>query len=126
MPWRAQRCKRDFSGCSRHWPWTESHWLNPGRRWRKMNSSQKTGQAGRFDTWSSGERRCSARGTAMQAQNQITWHAADFEESARAAVYHAIFTRRDIRGGFLPDPVPDEILARILLAAHHAPSVGFM
>jgi 5,6-dimethylbenzimidazole synthase len=62
----------------------------------------------------------------MQAQNQITWHAADFEESARAAVYHAIFTRRDIRGGFLPDPVPDEILARILLAAHHAPSVGFM
>jgi nicotinate-nucleotide--dimethylbenzimidazole phosphoribosyltransferase len=31
--------------------------------------------------------------------------------------------RRDIRR-FRPDPVPDEIVARVLLAAHHAPSVG--
>lgn len=50
----------------------------------------------------------------------------DFDEAARAAVYRAIFTRRDIRGQFLPIPVPDEILARLLTAAHHAPSVGFM
>ncbi len=49
-----------------------------------------------------------------------------FSASARAAVYHAIFSRRDVRGQFLPDPVPDEQLARILMAAHHAPSVGFM
>ncbi len=50
----------------------------------------------------------------------------DFDAAARAAVYRAIFTRRDIRGQFLPLPVPDEILARLLMAAHHAPSVGFM
>lgn len=50
----------------------------------------------------------------------------DFDEAEREAVYRAIFTRRDIREEFLPRPVPDEILARLLTAAHHAPSVGFM
>ncbi|MES9966425.1 MAG: nitroreductase family protein, partial [Sedimenticola sp.] len=49
-----------------------------------------------------------------------------FSVEEQAAVYRAIFTRRDVRGQFRPDPVPDEVLARILRAAHHAPSVGFM
>ena len=49
-----------------------------------------------------------------------------FSAAARAAVYQAIFSRRDVRGQFLPDAVPDDVLARILMAAHHAPSVGFM
>ena len=49
-----------------------------------------------------------------------------FPEAARAAVYQAIFSRRDVRGQFLPTPVPDDVLARLLMAAHHAPSVGFM
>jgi 5,6-dimethylbenzimidazole synthase len=62
----------------------------------------------------------------MQALHQATSVTTDFDEAARAAIYRAIFTRRDIRSGFLKDPVPDETLARILLAAHHAPSVGFM
>ena len=55
-------------------------------------------------------------------------HQADhaFSEAARAAVYHTIFSRRDVRGQFLPDPVPDEVLARVLTAAHFAPSVGYM
>src|SRR5438045_2361238 len=48
-----------------------------------------------------------------------------FSESDRAAVYRAIFERRDIRR-FRPDPVPAGVLERILEAAHHAPSVGFM
>jgi 5,6-dimethylbenzimidazole synthase len=47
-------------------------------------------------------------------------------EERRKGVYEAIYTRRDTRGEFLPDPVPDETLSRILLAAHHAPSVGYM
>ena len=47
-------------------------------------------------------------------------------ENERAAVYRNIFSRRDVRGQFLPDAIPDEALARILMAAHHAPSVGFM
>jgi 5,6-dimethylbenzimidazole synthase len=49
-----------------------------------------------------------------------------FDEAERAAVYRCIFSRRDVRGQFLPTPVPDDIVQRILLAAHHAPSVGFM
>lgn len=49
-----------------------------------------------------------------------------FSDAERAAVYRAIFNRRDVRGQFLPDPIADEQLARILMAAHHAPSVGFM
>ncbi len=42
----------------------------------------------------------------------------------RRGLYEAIFRRRDMRE-FRPDPVPDEVLARILVAAHHAGSVGF-
>lgn len=49
-----------------------------------------------------------------------------FSEEERAAVYRAIFERRDVREKFLPTPIPDEVLARVLLAAHHAGSVGFM
>ncbi|HUZ76161.1 MAG TPA: 5,6-dimethylbenzimidazole synthase [Chloroflexota bacterium] len=48
-----------------------------------------------------------------------------FSESERAAVYRAIFSRRDIRQ-FRSDPVSDELLWRLLEAAHHGPSVGFM
>ncbi|MEW5728272.1 MAG: 5,6-dimethylbenzimidazole synthase [Pseudomonadota bacterium] len=44
----------------------------------------------------------------------------------RRGLYRAILTRRDVRGQFLPDPVPEDALARVLVAAHHAPSVGFM
>src|SRR5271166_2220141 len=51
---------------------------------------------------------------------------AAFSPDERDAVYKCIFNRRDVRGQFLPDPVPDAMLARILRAAHHAPSVGFM
>ena len=50
----------------------------------------------------------------------------EFTEAARAAVYNAIFSRRDVRGQFLPDPVPDAVLSRVLTAAHFAPSVGYM
>jgi 5,6-dimethylbenzimidazole synthase len=48
-----------------------------------------------------------------------------FSESERAAVYRAIGARRDVRR-FRPDPISPQTLVRILQAAHHAPSVGFM
>ena len=51
---------------------------------------------------------------------------APFSSAERDAVYRAIFTRRDVRSQFLSDAVPNEILAQVLTAAHHAPSVGFM
>ena len=40
------------------------------------------------------------------------------------ACYRLIAARRDVRNGFLPDPVSDEALTRVLAAAHQAPSVG--
>lgn len=49
-----------------------------------------------------------------------------FSYEDRAAVYRAIETRRDVRDQFLPDPLPADLIARLLAAAHSAPSVGFM
>ena len=51
---------------------------------------------------------------------------ADFDESERLGVYRAIRERRDVRRGFLPMPLPDDVLYRLLDAAHSAPSVGLM
>lgn len=48
-----------------------------------------------------------------------------FSEAERAAVWRAIRERRDIRR-FRPDPVPRDLLERLLAAAHQAPSVGLM
>jgi 5,6-dimethylbenzimidazole synthase len=48
-----------------------------------------------------------------------------FTEAEKAGLYRAIFERRDMRR-FRPEPIADDVLSRILKAAHHAPSVGFM
>ena len=52
------------------------------------------------------------------APAQATQSVHAFTPEARDAIYHAIFSRRDVRGQFLPTPVPDEVLSRILTAAH--------
>jgi 5,6-dimethylbenzimidazole synthase len=49
-----------------------------------------------------------------------------FDEIERRAVYRVIRERRDVRRGFLAEPIPDELLHRLLGAAHNAPSVGLM
>ena len=49
-----------------------------------------------------------------------------FGEEERRGLYRAIYERRDVRSFFKPDDVPDDVLARLLDAAHHAPSVGLM
>jgi len=48
-----------------------------------------------------------------------------YSDAECAAIYRAIYERRDMRH-FLSDPVAPEVLNRLLDAAHHAPSVGFM
>jgi nicotinate-nucleotide--dimethylbenzimidazole phosphoribosyltransferase len=40
------------------------------------------------------------------------------------AFYRLAAARRDVRNGFRADPVSDEVLTRVLAAAHQAPSVG--
>jgi 5,6-dimethylbenzimidazole synthase len=49
-----------------------------------------------------------------------------YSESEKAAVYRVIRERRDVRTGYLPAPVDDQVIQRLVSAAHHAPSVGFM
>jgi len=48
-----------------------------------------------------------------------------FAPVERDAVYRAIFERRDMRH-FCGGTVAPEVMRRLLTAAHHAPSVGFM
>lgn len=48
-----------------------------------------------------------------------------FSAAEQQAVYRAIYERRDMRH-FSGGVVADEVLQRLLSAAHHAPSVGFM
>lgn len=60
----------------------------------------------------------------MDAKSLLPAEALSDDE--RRGLYKAILTRRDVRGEFLADPIPDEVLSRLLVAAHHAPSVGFM
>ncbi|MEU3839810.1 nicotinate-nucleotide--dimethylbenzimidazole phosphoribosyltransferase [Streptomyces sp. NPDC028635] len=47
-----------------------------------------------------------------------------YDEAEREAVLKVMRERRDIRNGFRGDPIPHEVLLRVLEAAHHAPSVG--
>lgn len=49
-----------------------------------------------------------------------------FSDAERRGLYRAIHERRDVRSQFLPDQIPADVLTRLLEAAHHAPSVGFM
>lgn len=49
-----------------------------------------------------------------------------FTDEELGGLYRAIYERRDVRSQFLPDAIPVEVMARLLGAAHHAPSVGFM
>ncbi len=50
----------------------------------------------------------------------------EFSQEAKAGVYQVIRERRDIRAQFLDTPIEDDVLERLLTAAHQAPSVGFM
>lgn len=49
-----------------------------------------------------------------------------YSSEERAGVYRAIRERRDVRSGFSPDALPQELLLRLLASAHQAPSVGLM
>jgi 5,6-dimethylbenzimidazole synthase len=52
--------------------------------------------------------------------------ASPFNDVEREAIYRVIAARRDVRCGFVDRPLPDDLIERLLLAAHNAPSVGLM
>jgi len=49
----------------------------------------------------------------------------DFSHEEKDGLYKAIHSRRDVREQFRHESIPDDVLLRMLDAAHHAPSVGF-
>lgn len=51
--------------------------------------------------------------------------AEEFTDDEKRGLYKAIYSRRDVRSHFTSRSIKDDILSRILNAAHHAPSVGF-
>jgi nicotinate-nucleotide--dimethylbenzimidazole phosphoribosyltransferase len=59
---------------------------------------------------------------AQRAADPRGWR---YDDDALDTVHRVISDRRDIRR-FRPDAVPDDVLERVLAAAHRAPSVGLM
>ncbi|MER5931386.1 nicotinate-nucleotide--dimethylbenzimidazole phosphoribosyltransferase [Streptomyces sp. NPDC002054] len=57
-------------------------------------------------------------------QPQAGEPAPGYADAEREAVLRVMRERRDIRNGFRTDPIPHEVLLRVLEAAHTAPSVG--
>ena len=49
----------------------------------------------------------------------------DFTDEEKRGFQKAVYSRRDVRAHFTPEPISDNTLTKILHAAHHAPSVGF-
>jgi 5,6-dimethylbenzimidazole synthase len=59
-------------------------------------------------------------------ESMVTARANEFTLQERDAIYRVIRERRDVRTGYLPRPLGDEVLFRLLKTAHMAPSVGLM
>ncbi|XMN10165.1 nicotinate-nucleotide--dimethylbenzimidazole phosphoribosyltransferase [Streptomyces griseobrunneus] len=57
-------------------------------------------------------------------EEPFTPPAPGYDDAEREAVLRVMRERRDIRNGFRSDPIPHEVLLRVLEAAHTAPSVG--
>ena len=49
----------------------------------------------------------------------------EFSKEEKDGFYKAVFSRRDVRSHFTSRSIDEEIIMKILKAAHHAPSVGF-
>ncbi|MFF0426099.1 nicotinate-nucleotide--dimethylbenzimidazole phosphoribosyltransferase [Streptomyces sp. NPDC004520] len=61
---------------------------------------------------------------APESQAPESAPAPGYDDAEREAVLRVMRERRDIRNGFRSDPIPHEVLLRVLEAAHTAPSVG--
>jgi 5,6-dimethylbenzimidazole synthase len=61
----------------------------------------------------------------MDSRKNETGSPHEFPDDKKQGLYDAIYQRRDVRQ-FKPDPISPNLLGKILHAAHHAGSVGFM
>ncbi|MFE7469017.1 nicotinate-nucleotide--dimethylbenzimidazole phosphoribosyltransferase, partial [Streptomyces sp. NPDC057499] len=65
-----------------------------------------------------------AEAPAAEPEAPVGPPAPGYDDAEREAVLRVMRERRDIRNGFRSDPIPHEVLLRVLEAAHTAPSVG--
>ncbi|MEU5698485.1 nicotinate-nucleotide--dimethylbenzimidazole phosphoribosyltransferase [Streptomyces aurantiacus] len=80
-------------------------------------------QAAELDTRAAADEEESA--AAVARTRESTGPAAPgYDDAEREAVLRVMRERRDIRNGFRSDPIPHDVLLRVLEAAHTAPSVG--
>ncbi|MEU2183950.1 nicotinate-nucleotide--dimethylbenzimidazole phosphoribosyltransferase [Streptomyces thermolilacinus] len=61
---------------------------------------------------------------AVEREAPVGPPAPGYADDEREAILRVMRERRDIRNGFRGDPIPHEVLLRVLEAAHTAPSVG--
>ncbi|MFK4147895.1 nicotinate-nucleotide--dimethylbenzimidazole phosphoribosyltransferase [Streptomyces sp. NPDC004065] len=88
-------------------------------------AGQRQGQGQEQEQGQAAEEGTTEEGTAEAPARQSSGPAAPgYDEAEREAVLKVMRERRDIRNGFRGDPIPHEVLLRVLEAAHTAPSVG--
>lgn len=117
IPRRAQRCEGD---CRSNTPLTAV-----GKALRRVEPESEDRPGGFFCDGTARPPPILHSGDPMKIED-FSAPAAEQAAARRAAVYQTLFSRRDVRGPFRPEPVPDAVVSRLLTAAHFAPSVGFM
>ena len=82
-------------------------------------------QDGKDVVTTAGRRTAPPRHPAWLLDRRIAPVTGAYDDSTRRAVHRVMAERRDVRQGFRSEPVPDDVLLRVLESAHAAPSVGF-
>ncbi|NGO41679.1 nicotinate-nucleotide--dimethylbenzimidazole phosphoribosyltransferase [Streptomyces ureilyticus] len=89
----------------------------------QANEAEQADEAGQAEQ--SGQEESPALvANAADVRESITPAAPGYDDAEREAVLRVMRERRDIRNGFRSDPIPHDVLLRVLEAAHTAPSVG--
>jgi nicotinate-nucleotide--dimethylbenzimidazole phosphoribosyltransferase len=106
--WRGRAAASSVAGVTHQQPHATAAEFPAGAAERFTRPATPAG----FDSSRAAERAADPRG----------WR---YDDAEREVVHRVIAERRDVRR-FRPDPVPDDVLGRVLEAAHRAPSVGLM
>lgn len=92
---------------------------------KEMSTFQQAKVSGTMDGTVQGALQDGNPGSAAYPSEDAIEKRHEFASVHKEGVYKAIYERRDIRT-FIKHPVEEHKLQKILEAAHHAPSVGFM
>ncbi|MER5984053.1 nicotinate-nucleotide--dimethylbenzimidazole phosphoribosyltransferase [Streptomyces sp. NPDC001787] len=87
-------------------------------------AEEQPSQARTAEARSAGTEPAGTEPAPAEPAEEFTPPAPGYDDAEREAVLRVMRERRDIRNGFRSDPIPHEVLLRVLEAAHTAPSVG--